>query len=99
MRVCTKCNFEKEDTEFNWKDKNKAVRQWRCRECHSKYLKIHYQKNPNTYLNSAKKTKKKLSEYIKEAKNIPCQDCGVKYPYYVMDFDHRNSNEKKFAIS
>jgi hypothetical protein len=37
--------------------------------------------NPNIYLNSTKKTKKKLSEYIKEAKNAPCQDCGVKYPY------------------
>ena len=23
-----------------------------------------------------------------EAKNIPCKDCGVKYPPYVMDFDH-----------
>jgi ADP-ribose pyrophosphatase YjhB (NUDIX family) len=32
---------------------------------------------------------------IKEAS--PCQDCGVKYPYYVMDFDHREN--KKFIIS
>ncbi len=99
MKICTKCNNEKEDTEFNWKNKSKGTRQWACRECHSKYLKTHYKKNPSTYLNSTKKTKKKLLEYIKEAKNLPCQDCGIRYPYYVMDFDHRNSNEKKFAIS
>jgi hypothetical protein len=23
----------------------------------------------------------------------PCMDCGVKYPYYVMDFDHVNGKK------
>ncbi len=27
---------------------------------------------------------------VREAKSVPCADCGVKYPYYVMDFDHRD---------
>ncbi len=99
MKTCTKCHLEKVDTEFNWKNKSKGIRQWVCRECHSKYLRTHYRQNPTTYLNSTKKTRKKLLEYIKEAKNLPCKDCGVKYPYYVMDFDHRNSKEKKFIIS
>lgn len=26
---------------------------------------------------------------IRAAKNVPCADCGQRYPYYVMDFDHR----------
>ena len=26
---------------------------------------------------------------VREAKNRPCADCGVAYPYYVMQFDHR----------
>ena len=26
---------------------------------------------------------------IHKAKDKPCADCGVKYPYYVMQFDHR----------
>ena len=34
------------------------------------------------------------SAYIKEQKNKPCMDCGIFYPYYVMDFDHRNPSEK-----
>ncbi len=27
--------------------------------------------------------------YSQEAKKVPCVDCGISYPYYVMDFDHR----------
>ena len=33
---------------------------------------------------------------ILNAKNRPCQDCGQRYPPYVMDFDHRYG--KKFLI-
>lgn len=40
-------------------------------------------------LSSAEKSK-----YIKEQKNKPCMDCGISFPYYVMDFDHRNPSEK-----
>ena len=29
---------------------------------------------------------------LKEAS--PCRDCGVSYPYYVMDYDHRDPSEK-----
>lgn len=27
-------------------------------------------------------------EVMRRAKDKPCQDCGIKYPAYVMDFDH-----------
>jgi hypothetical protein len=27
-------------------------------------------------------------EIMREAKSAPCADCGVRYPYYVMQFDH-----------
>jgi len=27
-------------------------------------------------------------EYTRKARDIPCADCGEKYLYYVMDFDH-----------
>ncbi|OXR46664.1 hypothetical protein B7C42_01639 [Nocardia cerradoensis] len=33
---------------------------------------------------------------IREAKSKPCADCGVSYPYYVMQFDHLG--DKKFNI-
>lgn len=34
---------------------------------------------------------------IREAKNRPCTDCGVQYPYYVMQFDHVG-DDKLFNI-
>ena len=34
---------------------------------------------------------------LKEGK--PCVDCGRIFPYYVMDFDHRDSTMKEFQIS
>ena len=34
---------------------------------------------------------------IRTAKDKPCADCGQRYPYYVMDFDH-GASEKCFNI-
>lgn len=36
---------------------------------------------------------------INRAKDRPCMDCGVRYPPYVMDFDHRPGTLKRFGIS
>jgi len=36
---------------------------------------------------------------LKEAKNKSCMDCGVQYPYYVMDLDHRDPTQKTKAVS
>lgn len=37
--------------------------------------------------------------FIHAQKDRPCLDCGVKYAPWVMDFDHRNPEEKLFNIS
>jgi len=37
---------------------------------------------------NAPKRKRRLRSIIQEIKNVPCADCGVKYPPYVMEFDH-----------
>lgn len=37
-------------------------------------------------------------EHIQTLKNkTPCTDCGVQYPYYVMDFDHQGDKEYTIA--
>lgn len=36
---------------------------------------------------------------IHEAKNRPCMDCGVRFPYYVMELDHRDPAQKLFGIN
>lgn len=35
-----------------------------------------------------KKVRERRRDFINTAKAQPCQDCGVRYPYYVMDLDH-----------
>lgn len=35
---------------------------------------------------------------IREAKTRPCADCGIQYPYYVMQFDHVDGKELSLAI-
>lgn len=36
---------------------------------------------------------------INTAKDIPCADCNIKYPFYIMQFDHRPGEIKKFMVS
>lgn len=30
---------------------------------------------------------------LAKLKDKPCVDCGIKFPYYVMDFDHKDSEK------
>jgi hypothetical protein len=64
---------------------------------------------PTGYYRGKKKTKgqvrqqniryrMRVREFIRELKSKPCQDCGIRYPYYVMDFDHVRG-EKLFNVS
>lgn len=47
---------------------------------------------------SVKKHRQKKRKFIRDEKQKPCMDCGVQYPYYVMQFDHVRG-EKKFNFS
>lgn len=41
----------------------------------------------------------KNREYVLTCKDGPCMDCGIKYPPYVMHFDHRPDEEKLFGLA
>lgn len=43
--------------------------------------------------------RRKLIEHMKLIKNNPCTDCGIKYPYYVMHFDHLDKKTKIAGIA
>jgi len=47
----------------------------------------------------AKKARKRarLREIIQQARDVPCADCGERFPSYVMDFDHRG--DKTIIVS
>lgn len=54
----------------------------------------HYRNNKEAYLERTKAKKIRLQMMLREAKDKPCMDCDVKYPYYVMDLDHRPDEVK-----
>lgn len=57
------------------------------------YSRKHYEANIEVYKAKSAASNRKLRlrnrEYIKNIKESnPCMDCGKKYPFYVMHFDH-----------
>ncbi|MDQ5886161.1 MAG: hypothetical protein QG628_558 [Patescibacteria group bacterium] len=62
--------------------------------------KRHYDANKEYYLNRNRRYRKELSTYVNTIKEqTPCNDCGVQYPYYVMDFDHLDGYTKDGLVS
>lgn len=58
-----------------------------------------YLKNKDKVYIRARRDLSKKKEYLRQVKNNPCVDCTIKYPYYVMDLDHREGEEKDRKVS
>lgn len=51
----------------------------RNRDAENQYNRDRYQRNV---------------EFVRSQKTGPCADCGIVYPHYVMDFDHRGDKRR-----
>jgi hypothetical protein len=96
MKICCRCGVEKTEDDF-------AVRrgslQPYCKQCNREYLRNHYQKNKQYYLDKARagqlRTQRMVYEYLS---THPCERCGEsRVP--CLQFDHINPAEKQFGIS
>lgn len=63
------------------------------------YQQQYYQDRKEEFNDRVKARRRLLLRISDELKLAPCMDCGVQYPSYVMDFDHRPGVDKKFNIS
>jgi hypothetical protein len=45
-------------------------------------------KDPTKQRAAVEKVRQRNLEFVRKAKAKPCVDCGIQYPYYVMQFDH-----------
>jgi hypothetical protein len=54
----------------------------------SDYHKKYYEANKHKYIERNRRRKIAAQEVVKELKDNPCTDCGVRYPPYVLDFHH-----------
>lgn len=52
-------------------------------------MRAYYQSNKKTWRARNVVYQAKLTTLYRDLKNKPCADCGVEYPYYVMQYDHR----------
>lgn len=60
--------------------------------------KRHYYANKPSYLERNKKYRRTINIFVRDLKEkSPCTDCGINYPYYVIDSDHLD--DKKGTIS
>ena len=100
-KFCSKCNQDKSLQEFYiYKAK---PRNW-CKSCWLERGKNisqqHYLKNKEIYSKRNRAVDKKLKEYVRNSKeNQKCIDCGRKYRYWMLDFDHRPNTEKLCELS
>lgn len=99
MKKCPKCNVNKVLSDFAWKNKARDKYATNCKECHREYTKGHYYSNKEYYLLKGSKQRIRKSEYIRNFRDKPCTDCGQTFPYYMMEFDHRDPEDKKFSIA
>jgi len=98
LRTCTVCKKEKSIECFNKKEEG----QWHswCKPCQSTYSKEHYRKNKKRLLELSYKRKAKLRQFVWDLKdNQPCYDCKIKFPHYVMDYDHRPGEIKVNGVA
>src|SRR3712207_3672000 len=98
-RACSRCRTLKPLTEFNFKNRAAGIRHAYCRECGKHITRSHYRRHKQAYLNRNERTYSRHRQLIRQAKSRPCADCGIQYPYYVMDFDHREGTTKSFILS
>lgn len=58
----------------------------------------HYHNNKQAYIDRAVAKREDLRAYLRAQKDNPCTDCDIKYPYYVMQFDHIG-DDKLYTVS
>ena len=99
---CISCHKVLPPENFRWKNKKLGYRIARCKSCdkvHRAELFKHRAVKDRTSRSNLKQVKI-LQRMVKDIKaNTPCVDCGVLYPPYVMDFDHRDPSTKIDKVS
>lgn len=88
-KTCTGCGERKLCSEFNARRSSKDGLHQRCRTCTRLASAAHYAENKSYYVKKARKQKDKIRALVRQLKSKPCTDCGMQYPPWVMDFDHK----------
>jgi hypothetical protein len=79
-----------------------------CANCHA-IRTYEWIKSEDVFSSRAKGTSRYLarqtayraaqSKLLALVRTVPCMDCGETFPFFVMQFDHRDPREKKYVVS
>jgi DNA-directed RNA polymerase subunit RPC12/RpoP len=112
-KKCSTCQKEKSIDAFGKRSKAKDGLRGQCKACEHQSFKRYrannkkkiaqrlqqWQKdNPEKRRAGQKRLTKYRKKIVREAKEIPCIDCGKQYPPEVMDLDHIRG-QKEFQLS
>jgi len=97
---CTKAKQAKYHREYYLKNREKVLAQTKAYKAKNpkrwkKYREEWYQRNKGRIIANATKRRKEIRELIRACKDVPCADCGERYPFYVMDFDHIEGDKER----
>lgn len=96
MKVCNMCKIKQDVSSFAKDKSKKDGYSPRCKECQKKLSALHYANNKDVYREIQIKNTTRRKELMRDSKSKPCADCGVQYPYWIMQFDHLR--DKEFMI-
>lgn len=65
----------------------------------ARYNKTYYDKNRSVFAERKRRYRQEAQALLRTMKDVPCADCGIQYPPYVMDFDHRPGETKLFNVA
>ena len=84
---CTKCKRDLPVDDFATDNqpfcRKRGFRRYRCRECVADFSAV---------------IRERSRKLIQEAKDVPFMDCGVRHPFWIMQFDHVRG-KKEFNLS
>lgn len=104
MKICTKCEKEKDEKDFSKRKEKKNgkiyeyLRSW-CKDCLNTKSKQIFKDNITYYIERNRRTLEEHRAFLQSIKDVPCLDCGLKWHYCVMEFDHLPQFTKEFTIS
>lgn len=90
--LCSKCKESSRDSDHSWCRRCLRDEQRRRREADRPHARV-IAKTHRLKSYSEKRIK------LLAIKDSPCIDCHIKYPHYVMQFDHRNPKAKFRAVA
>ena len=94
-KVCSTCKRRRKVKFFTRNASKKDGLNYSCGECQRAYTRAHYTSNKEYYASKSEDHRKKMQALVRGLKDVPCSDCGVRYPHYVMDFDHVRGRKTK----